>query len=742
MIQDNPYSVDDIVREYASQKTAPEPSKPNRPKPEIPSFENPAPSFFDTAATPDTADTPNAADAPILQEADFPVTRTRTLVLSAPDEEGSHVTREIPFGQLPGQLVFAAYEDPDREAQRRLAAARKQKVRDFRLIRGGLKLTGEEEEDFPEEEPVSDEEDEGEIEDYTDESQIEAVREELAYRRRSDTACALISAVLACVLPVILLLTQTGAAVFSENLLLALQLSVLLGMTAIGYRQVWLGLKGLFTLRANAESPAAVLTLAAVLYAAANFFLHSADHALIISAVAGFALAAGAFGKMWCAARIARNFSFLCGKGAKYAAKAYEDPKVIARIMRTGKPNPKAVYFKRSNFLSGFLSASYGEDTADRAARWFVPVCLAVSLLCAAGFALAHPQSAGAGAAGCFMQTLCLSLPLWMFAAVQAPMTRLGRSVLRMGGMISGWQAAEAFGEGTDALLIDAGELFPAGTVKLHGIRTFSGARIDEAISDAAAVVLSAGGPLAPVFRRVVENTAILSPAEGIRYEQEMGLSGWVDGRRVLVGTRRLLDNHGVVLPPKSEEERFAKDGREVVYLSAGGDLCAMLVVGYSADPAAARAMDALKKEKIPLLVRTCDPSVTPEKLSRLFGGCAANTRVLSAEESREISDGYTEAQPAAPAMLCAGGRASGRMMGTAACRRLRKASKAVLAAAFAFGALGVIACVVYSAAGRLLPLSAIGAHTALAAIVSGLVSRIAAKNPKKKPAFPDGKTR
>ena len=65
----------------------------------------------------------------------------------------------------------------------------------------------------------------------------------------------------------------------------------------------------------------------------------------------------------------------------------------------------------------------------------------------------------------------------------------------------------------------------------------------------------------------VIENrTDILPAVDSLVYEQEMGLSGWVSGRRVLVGNRRLLENHGVDVPSRDYESRYTHDGRELVY--------------------------------------------------------------------------------------------------------------------------------------------------------------------------------
>ncbi len=716
-MHDTSYSVDDILLEYAHpKKEEPESSPPTpresareedtagptteawetdnlktRPIPSAELSARPAP-----PATAKNGPAPLAADVSLRDASDLPpVTRTLTRVLSAPDDEEEQSTHEIPFGQMPGQMVFEAYANPDKEAEQRLRAARSAKVRDFRIIRGGLRLTGtEEEESEPEEEPVQPLPlaEDGEIEDYSEGEDPDAVRSELSYRRKTDAAGAVASTVIAAVLLGMAILSSFGVLGVTGALLLSLQLALLVGMTAINHRQVLVGLKGCVTFHANSDSPAALLSLFSMLYLVFGYFREEAVCAsLPFSAVAGCALCAQAIARALRSARISRNFSFLCAKNGTRTAAKFLDNKTLSRLSPgDAADGADVVYFEKTRFLSGFLSQSYASDAGDRTCRWFVPVCLFAALLCGAGCALLHRETAWVQAPQVFVQTLCLSLPAWILCGVQSPMTRLCRRLLRAGGMLCGWQAVERFGDHPDALIVDAGELFPAGRVKLHGIRTFSGARIDEAITDAAAVVLSGGGPLAPVFRKVVENINILTPAEEVTYEQDMGLSGWVGGKRVLVGTRQMLDNHGVTVPPKSEEERFTKDGRLPVYLSTGGELCAMLVVSYSADPAVANALSALRREKVELMVRSCDPAVNAPLLASLFSLSPGDFRVLSAEQGRELGPALREETSSSPALLSAGARGSGRILGVSVCCRLRRAAKAGIAVGIASGSVGL----------------------------------------------------
>ena len=112
--------------------------------------------------------------------------------------------------------------------------------------------------------------------------------------------------------------------------------------------------------------------------------------------------------------------------------------------------------------------------------------------------------------------------------------------------MVSGYRAIEELSD-INAVVVSASDLFPKGSVMLHGIKTFGQRRIDEAILDAASVVCSCETTLADIFLQVIEGKQdILKPVDSVVYEDGMGLSAWVDSKRVLIGNRELMLNHGV----------------------------------------------------------------------------------------------------------------------------------------------------------------------------------------------------
>ncbi len=205
-------------------------------------------------------------------------------------------------------------------------------------------------------------------------------------------------------------------------------------------------------------------------------------------------------------------------------------------------------------------------------------------------------------------------------------------------------------------------------------------------------MTIRAGGPLSSVFRRVIENKVeLLQEVDTLVYEQDMGLSGWVSGRRVLVGSRRLLENHGVDVPSRDYEGRYAKDGRKLVYLSIGGELSAMFVISYVGDEGMARALHGLTKRGITLLVRTCDPNVTEELICSVYELDPYYVEVLGATAGRSYSNLVKGCEPESEAVLASNGRLEGMADSLARCSRLRTGAVLAVVLQVVGGVLGLV---------------------------------------------------
>lgn len=622
---------------------------------------------------------------------------TRTRVLTVAQSEEKYQTQEVPLRQLEdGQLTMDSYQEEkvdEAQLEQEVRLRRRAKIDGFRLIEGGktsFKLTGDEEESDEEDDlllPETNEENDEVLEDFSNYEEAEAIRNDFAYRRRTGGMAVVATTVIEALLFLLTAAYPYGwLNSLGAPLLTALHVVLLGAIVVMNHRLVRDGFKVIFTAKANADTPAALCGLIGLVYTAAQFLDLAAvaqGQALFLSAAAGMGVLAGAFGRQAQLIRISRNFAYVGSeKAKKMAADFIDDEKLLNDIGHPAADDGivSVMYYRPAPFLTGFLEHSYAGDPADRAMRWFVPLSFGVSVICAAAYALLTPTNAWY-APSVFASVLMLTLPVFSMFTVQRTLARSGKKALRNGAMIGGWHTVEKYGRHIGCVVVEAQELFPKDSVKLHGIKTFSGTRIDEAITDAAAVMMAAGGPLAPIFRRLIENrTDILRAVDSLAYEQDMGLSGWVGGRRVLIGNRRLLANHGVEVPSKEHEERFVADGRNLVYLSTGGELSAMFVVSYPVSDAAKAYIKALYKEHIRLTVRTCDPNITAQLILDATGLPAQAVEVLSASKGRAYGAMLaSKAGETAPALLACNGRMAAKLSTPVQCARLYRGVRAGL---------------------------------------------------------------
>lgn len=607
-----------------------------------------------------------------------------------------------PTDEVEGQMKLEDWEEPPAlgdDWQERLRRTRQEQMEDFERRRekaGGLKLSGEEEVNDPAEEPPAPtvEEPEEELEDYSRYEETAAVRGELLYRRRMGWITLLASAVPELLLLWLALVAYLFSGVSVLHILVSL---ILLGvMVAVNYRTVLNGWKNLFHMAADADTPAAVASVVTLLHTMIQLFnvdeIGAPDKVpVLLPAVAGMGLLLSAVGRQWRVCRIANNFRLVSFQGDKVAACRVDDPQ---EAMELGRPAvamgiPEVCYFKKSHFLKGFLRHSYGADAGDERMRLYMPISLGASLLLAVAFFVYSGSLFGTLAV--FTAAVCTAAPLGLLTAVNLPLWRVSRRLLEQGAMLSGWDAVEEFG-GVDALTVSASDLFPEDSVVLHGIKTFSGTRIDRAIVDAAAVAIAAGGPLAHVFRRVIEDDeSMLQPVESLVYEQDMGVSGWVGGRRVLVGNRKLLENHGVDVPSRDYEMRYTNGDRQLVYLSTAGELSAMFVVSYLADEEIGEALEALTKGGITLLIHTCDPNVTEDLVCQVYGLDRYYVEVLDATAGRLYVRLQSEKYADREALVASNGWAQGMAQAIATCRRLRVSGLMAVATQLIGSVLGFV---------------------------------------------------
>lgn len=284
------------------------------------------------------------------------------------------------------------------------------------------------------------------------------------------------------------------------------------------------------------------------------------------------------------------------------------------------------------------------QSLSERRARKVACVLLAAAVLSGVAFLLFGGGINCAVAAAAAV--LCMGAPLSSVLVPGLAALRLQRAAAAVGAVVPGWAAIEELG-GIDTIELDADDLFTADSVTLEDIRIFKGGRIDRAILYAASVLNESCDTLRGLFRQIIEDrTDILFPVKDLEQHTGLGFSAWCDNNRILIGTRRYMEQEGVTLPEQDYEDSHSKNGElQILYLAVSGNLHAMFVLRYVGGRNVARSLASLQRENIRLLVTSKDPSLTARHITEAYHLPEGMVTVLDGDQCQAI-----EAADAAPA--------------------------------------------------------------------------------------------
>ena len=226
----------------------------------------------------------------------------------------------------------------------------------------------------------------------------------------------------------------------------------------------------------------------------------------------------------------------------------------------------------------------------------------------------------------------CLTALPAAFLIDNLPLYRAAAKLGKSGAMILGKTGAD-FVEMANAAVITADKLFPAGSVTLHQMQALSSNNLEDTIVRAASLTECLGSTLAPIFKTIAGtgNITTLPDSDTVKYEDRMGISGWVDDRLLFIGNRTLLEAHGITVPSLEVDRKILRQGYFPVYVATEDKACALIVIQYNVDQQIAKELRELTDSGVDLLVSSCDPNLTEAMICDYFGLYEDSVKVLTA---------------------------------------------------------------------------------------------------------------
>lgn len=528
------------------------------------------------------------------------------------------------------------------------------------------------------------------VDDYTSIDDEEPVREDLdlslrkVSKRLGLTIVAFVVGFIVTALP-----SSTGFSLFNfispESNLTGFMIAnaIILGFTLlVNISDFFRGIASLVTFKPDTDSPLSVAGLFVVAQAVIAFipeFSATAGDLPFFTAALQFGYILILMGKKSMNLRIKQNFRLIANTAVKQSCFVADERfcEMLEKEDFIGTPYVAAS--KSVLNLHNYLKNSYCEDPSDNLSKLFAPISLIASIIT---FVFTYFISKDVVSSLFYATAVSIAAaPVSALLSVHSPLKKAALQFRQRDGLISGYEAVNEFSD-VDCVAINAEELFPAGSVEMMTLRAIGDVSIEDIILKSAALTVSAGGPLADVFDKIIDGRRkMLSPVSDIVYEDGLGLTGKIDGKIVRIGNRQFIDSYGIYGLSDSElEEKANKNGCFIVYSAIEDEVCGMFVLKYkSIDPDIEDAVYDLVSNGITIAVKTNDPNITPALVAKVFEIPEEYVSIMEAHTA-EYFDEITRPAKNGNSIISFGGSSTVFASLVVACKKLKsKISVAVL---------------------------------------------------------------
>jgi Cu+-exporting ATPase len=275
---------------------------------------------------------------------------------------------------------------------------------------------------------------------------------------------------------------------------------------------------------------------------------------------------------------------------------------------------------------------------ADQVAGWFVPSVIAAAALAFAGWAAVGPEPRFAYALVAAVSVLIIACPCALgLATPMSIMVGVGRGA-QAGVLIKNAEALERF-EKIDTLVIDKTGTLTEGRPAVTAIRAAPGFDEAELLRLAASLERGSEHPLADaILRAAAERGLALSEASDFDSPVGKGVTGTVDGQRIVLGGARLMAEQGTdVAPLAAEAEALRRNGATAIFATVGGQLAGLLGIADPIKASSPDAVRALQAQGVRLVMMTGDNRTTALAVAKQLGIDDVEAEVLPQDKAAVV---------------------------------------------------------------------------------------------------------
>jgi Cu+-exporting ATPase len=274
---------------------------------------------------------------------------------------------------------------------------------------------------------------------------------------------------------------------------------------------------------------------------------------------------------------------------------------------------------------------------ADQVTGYFVPAVVATAVLSFAGWWLGGNFPQGLLA---FIAVLIIACPCALGIATPAAlMVGVGKGA-ETGILIRGAEVLERAQKLTTVVFDKTGTL-TRGEPSVTDIVPLGNLGEAETLRLAAAVEAGSEHPLGEAIVRAARHREIALPqVTGFEAIPGHGIRGEIEGRRVLLGNRRLFEREGVASAAVEEAmTQLEGEGKTAMLVGLDGTLAGIVAVADTLKAEAGEAVAALRQEKVEVVMLTGDNQRTAQAIAGELGIEKVVAEVLPSDKARVIQE-------------------------------------------------------------------------------------------------------
>jgi heavy metal translocating P-type ATPase len=193
--------------------------------------------------------------------------------------------------------------------------------------------------------------------------------------------------------------------------------------------------------------------------------------------------------------------------------------------------------------------------------------------------------------------------------------------------------------EKVDTLVVDKTGTLTEGKPKVVALRPAPGVSEDELLTLAASLERGSEHPLAAaIVRAAADRNLALAKVEGFESASGKGVSGTIDGRKVVLGNRLMMQAAQMdVGALEGVANELRSDGATAIFVTLDGEASGVIAIADPVKAKAPAAIRALKDTGVHVAMLTGDNRATADAVARKLGIAQVEAEVLPQDKGKAV---------------------------------------------------------------------------------------------------------